>query len=73
MAGKKDKDTRCYIDLDLRKQLIIGWGHGNRHELLRELGNPFHHRVFITEGQYNKLNKKNAAVVKASRNIRSVD
>ncbi len=52
-----DTDTRFYIDLDLEKQKIIGWGYGQRQELAQKLPDPSHCRIFITKGQYNKLKR----------------
>lgn len=60
MVTKKveDANTRYYIDLDLRKGVIIGWDLGQREQLSQELPDPAHHRVFLTKGQYRKLEKK---------------
>ncbi|MFA5024652.1 MAG: hypothetical protein WC523_06925 [Patescibacteria group bacterium] len=57
MAKKIDANTRFYIDLDIKTKKIIGWDYGSRYELERELVNPNHRRIFITKGQYNKLEK----------------
>jgi hypothetical protein len=54
---KIDPNTRFYIDLDLKAKKIIGWDYGQRQELEQILPNPDHRRIFITEGQYNKLEK----------------
>lgn len=63
MRKKEDKDTRYFIDLDLLSGRILGWDYDNRHELIAEKPvSSFHHRVFISKGQYNKLEKKNLAV-----------
>lgn len=60
MAVKKieDKETRYYIDLDLKKGVIIGWDYGQRENLSQELDDPAHHRIFLSKGQYHKLDKK---------------
>jgi len=58
MKKTKDKNTRYYIDLDLKTRKIINWDYGQRDKLSQELTNPSHQRVFITKGQYNKLEKK---------------
>lgn len=50
-----DSNTRFYIDINKKTRLVIGWGFGQRQELLQVLKNPSHRRVFITKGQYNKL------------------
>lgn len=55
MRRKQDKETRYYIDLDVRTRTILTWDYGQRYELEQELENPAHHRVFISKGQYNKL------------------
>ena len=55
---KIDADTRFYIDLDLKNGSIIGWGHDQRHTMEQYLADPEHHRVFITKGQYHKLEKR---------------
>lgn len=54
---KIDANTRFYIDLDLKVKKIIGWDYGQRQELKQVLPNPDHRRIFITQGQYNKLEK----------------
>lgn len=53
-----DSDTRFYLDLDIKTKTILGWDYGQRQELVQNLPNPNHRRVFITKGQYNKLEKK---------------
>ncbi|MEM8486389.1 MAG: hypothetical protein AAF564_12630 [Bacteroidota bacterium] len=56
MQKPKDKDTRHYLDLDLRTQSVIKWDYGNKYEIAKpDFENPFHHRLFISEGQYNKI------------------
>ncbi len=54
---KIDSNTRFYIDLDIKTKTIIGWDYGQRQEIEQELPNPNHRRIFITKGQYNKLEK----------------
>jgi len=67
MKKKEDKNTRYFIDFDLRTRTIINWDYGQRDKLaVQELAQPFHHRVFISKGQYNKFEKKNIAVSKKS-------
>ena len=63
MRKKEDKDTRYFIDLDVLSGSILGWDYDNRHELIvEEPIAPFHHRVFISKGQYNKLVQKHLEV-----------
>lgn len=58
MKRREDKDTRYYIDLDLKARKILNWAHSQRHSLEQELSDPDHRRIFLTRGQYNKLVKK---------------
>jgi len=58
MSKQEDKDTRYFVDLDLDTQTILCWDFGQRHELAQRLRNPYHHRLFISKGQYNKLNQR---------------
>lgn len=51
-----DKDTRFFLDLDLLSGRVLGWDYGNRFALRDEAPvSPFHHRVYISRGQFNKL------------------
>ncbi len=52
----EDKDTRYYIDLDLKTMDIIGWDYGQREDLVLEKQIKPKVRIFITRGQYKKLN-----------------
>lgn len=55
MNKPTDSNTRFYIDLDVKNMTIISWDYGKRQELEQNLPNLNHRRIFITEGQYNKL------------------
>ena len=59
MKRKEGKETRYYIDLDLRTRRILNWDYDQRDKLAQKLENPSHQRVFLTKGQYNKLEKRN--------------
>ncbi len=59
MKKKEDKETRYYIDLDLRTRKILNWDYDQRDKLVQKLKNPSNQRVFITKGQYNNLEKRN--------------
>ena len=61
MSDIEDKDTRFYIDLDLAAKAIVGWDHGNRHDLVQDLPLPCQ-RIFVSKGQYNKLLSKIKAI-----------
>lgn len=54
-----DSNTRFYIDIDLKDKKVIGWDYNQRQELEQKLPNTNHRRIFITEGQYHKLDNKN--------------
>ena len=63
MRKKEDENTRYFIDLDLKTRKVLGWGYGQRDKLIRQqLAEPFHQRVFVSRGQYNKLEKKSVEV-----------
>ena len=56
---RENKETRYYIDIDLQSLEIIRWDYDQRSDLVNdEFDNPYHYRVFISRGQYNKLEKK---------------
>jgi len=60
MHKKEDKNTRYFIDLDLRQQRILDWDFGDKNSLSQELPNPDLQRVFISRGQYNKLSSRSS-------------
>jgi hypothetical protein len=67
MRKKEDRNTRYFIDLDLRTRKILKWDYDQRDKLAgQELAKPFLHRIFITKGQYNKLEKKNSGLRKTT-------
>ena len=69
MRKKEDKDTRYFIDLDLRTGKILDWDYDQRNKLsVPKLAKPYHHRIFITRGQYNKLEKKHSELSNKSAN-----
>jgi len=63
----EDKNTRYFIDLDLRTRKILNWDYDQRDNLVQELTEPYQ-RVFIAKGQYNKLEMKNLEIQKNDRN-----
>lgn len=64
MRRREDRNTRYFIDLDLVAQRILGWVYDQRNKLAGQVSiEPFHHRVFITKGQYNKLEKKHVELL----------
>lgn len=62
MFKNQDKETRYYIDLDLKNSKIIKIDYDQRENIVQELSNSSHQRVFITKGQYNKLIKKGGKI-----------
>ena len=55
MATARDRNrTYYFIDIDLRGRQIIGWGTERRDKVEVHL-TPGYHRVFLSQGQYNKL------------------
>jgi len=55
MKEVEDKNTRYYIDLDLETSQIIGCDYGQREELALEKVEKPRVRIYITKGQFNKL------------------
>ncbi len=46
--------------MDLRTRTVLNWNYDQKDNLaVHELAKPVHHRMFITKGQYNELDKKN--------------
>lgn len=60
MNSKEHKETRFYIDIDLSTKKIVNMDYKSRAEILMELEqlDLSIHRVFLTKGQYNKLEKE---------------
>lgn len=59
MKTKDHKETRFYIDIDLTTKKVINMNYNSRAQILIELKQlgANTHRVFLTKGQYNKLEK----------------
>ncbi len=49
--------TYYFIDVDLKSRQLIGWGAETKDKVEVHLTTGYH-RVFLTKGQYNKLEKK---------------
>ncbi len=66
MSNKEDKDTKYYyfIDVDVRSRGIIGWGCEQKDDVEVDLTDGYH-RVVLTKGQYNKLEKKISAFLRS--------
>jgi hypothetical protein len=62
MTTKRDKNpTYYFIDLELKSQRLIGWGTETKDKVEVRLTKGFH-RVFLSKGQYNKLERQLRAV-----------
>jgi len=58
MTNKRDKHpTYYFIDVDLKSRRLIGWGTETKDKVEVHLTTGYH-RVFLTKGQYNKLETK---------------
>ena len=58
MTNKRDNNATYYfIDIDLRSRQIIGWGAEQKDTVEVRLTDGYH-RVFLTKGQFNKLEKQ---------------
>jgi len=59
MEKQEDKNTRYFIDVDLKEQRILGWDFDQKEKLILEkITEAYIHRIFISKGQYNKLDNK---------------
>ena len=59
MRKPEDQETRYFIDLDLKSGTILDWDYDQRNRLVVDKpAQPFHHRLFITKGQFHKLEQK---------------
>jgi hypothetical protein len=64
MRKREDRNTRYFIDLDLETRRILGWDYDQRDKLVvQKLTKLSHHRVFVTKGQFNKLEKKELEIL----------
>jgi hypothetical protein len=58
MTNKKDKiPTYYFIDVALKSRQLIGWGTETKDKVDVHLTSGYH-RVFLSKGQFNKLDKK---------------
>lgn len=57
-SGKTDRNRTYYlVDIELDLRQIISWGTKTRDQVEVELGDSCH-RVFLSQGQFNKLDRK---------------
>ncbi|MBN1462121.1 MAG: hypothetical protein JXQ69_03890 [Paludibacteraceae bacterium] len=58
MKKLQNKDTRYYIDIDMASHKIVTWNYDQRQTLIQEqLPSTNYVRIYITKGQYAKLEK----------------
>ncbi len=56
MRKVRNKDTRYFIDIDLKTLKVVSSGYDQKQNLNKgRQTNTNLHRLFLTEGQYNKL------------------
>ena len=59
MQKGEDRNTRYFVDLDLKTRKVLKWDYDQKDKLAaQELAHSAYHRLFITKGQYHKLDKK---------------
>ncbi len=56
---KKVKNNKeyFYIDLHIKSMKVVKWGISNTATLTGDTADKYIHRIFLTQGQYNKLVK----------------
>ena len=58
MVAKQDPHkTYYFFDIELNSRQIIGWGTETRDTVEVQLTDGYH-RVFVSQGQYNKLERQ---------------
>jgi len=56
---REDSETRYFIDIDLLTRTVLDWGFDQRDKLVQhEPASSSHLRIYVTRGQFNKLEKK---------------
>ena len=55
----ENKDTRYFIDIDLKTHKVVGKGYKQKQNLDKgQQTNPERHRLFLSKGQYNQFTKR---------------
>lgn len=52
----ENRNTRYYIDINTKTNKVIGWDFGDKFDLIKEPEAEGMVRIFITKGQFKKLN-----------------
>lgn len=61
MTKPQDKETRYYIDIDLKTMKVVRWGYDQRENLVKYVPEKeSYHRIYLTKGQYNKFLKNHS-------------
>lgn len=56
MAEVQNKDTRYFVDIEIKTRQIVGSGYDQKQNLDKGRQNiPKQHRLFLTKGQYNRF------------------
>jgi hypothetical protein len=64
----ENRETRYFVDIDLATKRLVKLDYAQRTELVhQEPEKPTFHRVFLTKGQYKKLEKKLAQFLPRGR------
>jgi hypothetical protein len=56
-SKRRRNPTYYFIDVELPSRLLIGWGTETKDKVEVQLTTGYH-RVFLSKGQYNKLERK---------------
>lgn len=58
MPKPQDKETRYFIDIDLKTMKVVRWDYDQRENLVKyKPEKDSYHRIYLTLGQYNKFVK----------------
>ena len=58
MPKPQDKETRYFIDIDLKTMKVVRWDYDQRKNLVKYVPEKdSYHRIYLTKGQYNKFVK----------------
>jgi len=57
MPKPQDKETRYYIDIDLKTMKVVRWDYDQRVNFVIAPEKDSYHRIYLSKGQYNKFVK----------------
>jgi len=59
MTKPQDKETRYFIDIDLKTMKVVKWDYDQRVNLVKcKPEKDYFHRIYLSKGQYNKFVKE---------------